>query len=140
MHIVCLRRGPFSLINELKITLHNRIKQSHILKGPNKATYYLLVGARNVSYVCIRFQEDFILETKHMEFWEKDSKPYLVSLTLNIVFAGAISCYFSVTKKACPRSLYYLLSLQYIRSTVDVCETTLKRCCLYSSVALTVRV
>ena len=58
-------------------------------------------------FIC--FQEDFILKTKHMEFWEKDSKPYLVSLTLNIVFAGAISCYFSVTKKACPCSLYYLL-------------------------------
>ena len=140
MHIVCLRCGPFSLIKEVKITLHYRIKQSHILKGPNKATYYFLVGARNVSYVFIRFQEDFILETKHMGFWEKDSKPHLVSLTLNIVFAGAISCYFSVTKKACPCSLYYLLSLQYIRSSVDVCETTLKRCCLYSSVALTVRV
>ena len=33
-----------------------------------------------------------------------------------------------------------ILLLKYIRSTVDVCETTLKRCCLYSSVALTVRV
>ena len=127
MHIVCLRCGPFSLINELKITLHYRIKQSHILKGPNKATYYFLVGARNVSYVFIRFQEDFIPETKHVEFWEKDSKPYLVSRSLNIVFAGAISCHFSVTKKACPCSLYYLNSLQYIRSTVDVCETTLKK-------------
>ena len=46
MHIVRLRCGPFSLINELKITLHYRINQSHILKGPykNKATYYFLVG------------------------------------------------------------------------------------------------